>query len=91
MNTKWMVVKFIETKDYSVVIPTNWLVETQTNKLTISTVQYCKWPPHRVTSDDLQCAQDPQESWQQYKIQIVGGNKTYSRYLIKTFYIQNTY
>lgn len=74
---KWVVVIFSPKKDYSVV-PINWLVETETQQLSTSTIQYCYWPSIRVTSTDLKDAIDPEPSWRQYKIHVVGGNKTYS-------------
>ncbi|XP_022176724.1 uncharacterized protein LOC111038095 [Myzus persicae] len=74
---KWVVVIFSPKKDYSVV-PINWLVETETQKLSTSTIQFCYWPSIRVTSTDLQEAVSPDPSWNQYKIRVVGGNKTYS-------------
>jgi len=76
---KWVVAKFIDTKDYSV-LPINWLVENTTEKLITSTIKFCKWPPIRsVTSDDLKKAVKPKDSWTQYEIKILGGNKTYGK------------
>lgn len=49
---KWVVAKFTDTKDYSV-LPINWLLENNTEKLTTSTIKFCKCTPIRsVTSDD---------------------------------------
>lgn len=50
INTKWVVVKFVKTKDFSV-SPINWLVETNTNQLSTSIIKCCKWPQRRMTSD----------------------------------------
>lgn len=76
---KWVVAKFMDTKDFSV-LPINWLVETETEKLATSTIKFCKWPPIRsVNSDDLKKAMNPEESWIQYQIKILGGNKTYGK------------
>lgn len=72
---KWVVVKFIVGKDYSV-IPINWLIETDTDNLSNCSVKYCKWPPKRVTSDDLQLAEDPDNSWALSSIKVLDGNKT---------------
>jgi len=78
-SRKWVVVKFSDTKDYSV-LPVNWLVETETERLTTSNIKYCKWPPVRsVTSDDLKKAETPDESWVQYPIKVLGGNTTYGK------------
>lgn len=77
-SMKWVVAKFIVGKDFSV-LPINWLVETEVQKLETSTIRFCKWPPLRsVTSDDLKEAVNPEESWTKYEINIIGGNKTYS-------------
>lgn len=81
-SMKWVVVKFIEGKDYSVV-PVNWLVETNTNNMSNSSVKYCHWPPKRVTSDDIQFAEEPDETWSLYKIKILDGNKTYGKIIFK--------
>ncbi|KAF0750191.1 THAP-type domain-containing protein [Aphis craccivora] len=67
---------FSPAKDYSV-FPINWLIETETKQLSASTIQYCYWPSTRVTSTDLIDAIDPDQSWLQYKVRVVGGNKTY--------------
>lgn len=76
---KWVVAKFMDGKDYSV-LPINWLVETNKENLATSTIKFCKWPPVRsVNSDDLQKAAKPEESWIQYQIKVLGGNKTYSK------------
>lgn len=83
-SMKWVVVKFIEGKDFSV-IPINWLVETDADNMSMCSVKYCKWPPKRVTSDDLQFAEDPDESWSLYKIKILGGNKTYGKIICKLY------
>lgn len=78
-SKKWVVVKFTDTKDYSV-LPVNWLVETETEKLTTSNIQFCKWPPVRsVTSDDLKKADNPDESWLQYPIKVLGGKTIYGK------------
>ncbi|XP_015378533.1 PREDICTED: uncharacterized protein LOC107172749, partial [Diuraphis noxia] len=79
LKKKWVVVIFSPKKDYSVV-PINWLVETETQKLSTCTIGYCYWPSIRVTSTDLKAAVDPDQSWCQYKIRVVGGNKTYSNF-----------
>lgn len=74
---KWVVVIFSISKDYSV-IPINWLLETaEVDNLSNSSIKYCYWPPYRVTSIHLKEATDPDPSWQQYQIKVVGGNKTY--------------
>lgn len=76
---KWVVVKFTDTKDYSV-LPINWLVENETQKLATCTIKFCKWPPLRtVTSDDLKKPVKPEDSWIQYQIKVLGGNKTYGK------------
>jgi len=76
---KWVVVKFGDTRDYSV-LPINWLVETKTERLTTGNIKYCKWPPVRsVTSDDLKQADTPDESWAQYPVKVLGGNTTYGK------------
>jgi len=67
----------LDSKDYSVVVPTKWLVQDDTNNLSNSTVQFCFWPLGRVTSTDIHDALDPEPSWFKYGIKIVGGNKTY--------------
>jgi len=55
---KLVAVKFIDGKDYSV-IPTNWLVETDTeNNVSRCSVKYYKWPPKRATSGDLKLAEE---------------------------------
>eukprot|EP00102_Acyrthosiphon_pisum_P019148 XP_016656358.1 PREDICTED: uncharacterized protein LOC107882486 [Acyrthosiphon pisum] len=77
LKKKWVIVIFSPKKDYSVV-PINWLIETETEKLSTSTIQHCYWPPIRVTSTDIEDAENPDPSWCQYKIRVVGGNKTYS-------------
>lgn len=78
-SIKWVVAKFTDTKDYSV-LPINWLVENEKAKLTSSTIKFCKWPPIRtVTSDDLKKAEKPKDSWIRYQIKILGGNKTYGK------------
>ncbi|XP_022161905.1 uncharacterized protein LOC111027787 isoform X3 [Myzus persicae] len=66
-------------KDYSV-IPINWLLETDIDNVSSSSVKYCYWPPFRVTSIHLKEATDPDPSWQQYQIKVVGGNKTYGNF-----------
>lgn len=88
-SMKWVVVKFVEDgKDFSV-IPTNWLVETETDNLSRCSVKYCKWPPKRVvTSDDLKLAEDPDELWAQYKIKVVDDNKTYGK-IVHILYLNN--
>jgi hypothetical protein len=73
---KWVVVLFFMNKDYSF-IPINWLLETEIDNLSSSSVTYCYWPPFRVISIHLKEATDPDSSWQQYQINVVGGNKTY--------------
>jgi len=76
---KWVVAKFTDTKDFSV-LPVNWLVQNKTENLTTSTIKFCKWPPIRsVTSNDIKKADEPQDSWAQYQIKILGGNKTYGK------------
>lgn len=75
---KWVVVIFASSKDYSV-IPVNWLIETDIENLCSSTIKNCYWPPFRVTSVHLKDAIDPDPSWQQYQVKVVGGNKTYSK------------
>lgn len=76
---KWVVVKFIDTREFSV-LPTNWLVETDTEQLSNSTIKFCKWPTLRsITSDDLKEAKTPDGSWMQYKIKVIDGNKTYGK------------
>lgn len=78
-SRKWVVVKFTDTKDYSV-LPVNWLVETETDRLTASNIKCCIRPPVRyVTSVDLKKAQTPNESWAQYPITVLGGNTTYGK------------
>lgn len=89
-NVKWVVVKFIDAKDFSVV-PINWLIETDTDNLSMCSVKYCKWPPKRsVTSDDLQLAEDPGDSWTMYKIKVLDGNKTYGK-ILRRLYLNNVY
>lgn len=73
-----VVVKFIDSKDYSV-IPTNWSVETDTGNLSVCSVKFCKWPSKKVNSDDLQLADDPDGSRDRYKIKVLGGNKAYGK------------
>ncbi|XP_025207839.1 uncharacterized protein LOC112603482 [Melanaphis sacchari] len=86
-SMKWVVAKFIDTKDYSV-LPINWLVENETEKLITSTIKFCKWPPIRsVTSDDLNKAVKPKDSWTQYEIKILGGNKTHDNFS-KAWHVQ---
>jgi len=75
---KWVVVIFSLSKDFSVV-PINWLLETEVENLYSSTVKNCYWPPFRVTSIHLKEAIDPDPSWPQYQIKVVGGNKTYGK------------
>jgi len=75
---KWVIVIFTSSKDYSVV-PINWLLETEVENLYSSTIKNCYWPPFRVTSIHLKEAKDPEPSWQQYEIKVVGGNKTYGK------------
>lgn len=72
----WVIVVFDESKDYCVV-PTNWLIQNNTNNLLNKTVQLCYWPLGRVTSTEIQDASKPDESWYTYKIKVHGGNKTY--------------
>jgi len=86
-SLKWVVVKFIEGKDYSV-IPTNWLIETDTDNLSRCSVTYCKWPPKRVASDDLKLAEDPDDSWTLYKIKVLDGNKMYGN-VVHRLYLNN--
>lgn len=86
-SMKWVVVKFIDGKDFSV-IPTNWLVETDLENLSKCSVKYCKWPPIRVTSDDLKFAEDPDDSWKLYKIKVLDGNKTYGK-IVHRLYLNN--
>lgn len=74
---KWVVVTFSLSKDYSVV-PINWLIQTDTENLSTCTIKYCYWPPYRVTSHNIKDAENPDQSWQVYKIKVVDGNKTYS-------------
>lgn len=88
-SMKWVVVKFIDGKDFSV-IPINWLVETDLENLPKCSVKYCKWPPKRVTSDDLKLAEDPDESWTLYKIKVLDGNKTYGK-IVHRLYLNNLY
>ncbi|XP_050059764.1 uncharacterized protein LOC114132292 [Aphis gossypii] len=76
---KWVIVIFTSSKDYSVV-PINWLLETEVENLYSSTIKNCYWPPFRVTSVHLKEAKDPEPSWQQYQIKVVGGNKTYGNF-----------
>ncbi|XP_060857763.1 uncharacterized protein LOC132935284 [Metopolophium dirhodum] len=79
-SMKWVVAKFTGTKDYSV-LPINWLVVNENEKLATSTIKFCKWPPIRtVTSDDLKKAIKPNDTWSQYQIKILGGNKTYENF-----------
>ncbi|XP_060855058.1 uncharacterized protein LOC132932708 [Metopolophium dirhodum] len=75
-KVSWVIVVFLDSKDYSVV-PTKWLVQNDSNNLTNSTVRFCFWPLGRVSSTDIHDALDPEASWIQYSIKIVGGNKTY--------------
>jgi len=78
-SIKWVVVKFTDTKEFSV-LPVNWLVETETERLATSSIKFCKWPPIRsVISDDLKNAENPTESWTQYQIKVLGGNTTYGK------------
>ncbi|KAE9530085.1 hypothetical protein AGLY_011547 [Aphis glycines] len=78
---RWVVVIFTESNDYSV-IPVNWLVQSidlkeLSNKLiNVDSVQFCQWPPFKVTNIELLNAVDPDESWKQFKIKIVD-NKIY--------------
>jgi len=83
-SMKWVVVKFIEGNDYSV-IPINWLIETDSDNLSRC---YCKWPPKRVTSDDLKLAEDPDDSWAIYKVRVLDGNKTYGN-VVQRLYLNN--
>ncbi|CAI6345073.1 unnamed protein product [Macrosiphum euphorbiae] len=76
---KWVIVIFTSSKDYSVV-PINWLLETEVENLYSRTIKNCYWPPFRVTSSHLKEAKDPEPSWQQYQIKVVGGNKTYDNF-----------
>lgn len=73
---KWVVVLFLMSKDCSV-IPINWLLETKNDNLSNSSVKYCYWTPFKVTSNHLKEATNPDPSWQQYQIKIIGANKTY--------------
>lgn len=75
---KWVIVIFTVSKDYSVV-PINWLLETEVENLYSSNIKNCYWPPFRVTSIHLKEAKDPEPSWQQYEIKVIGGNKTYGK------------
>lgn len=76
IKVSWVIVVFVDSKDYSVV-PTKWLVQNDTNNLENSNVRLCKWPLGRVTSTDIHDALDPDPTWFEYGIKIVGGNKTY--------------
>lgn len=84
-----MVVIFTESNDYSV-IPVNWLIQSidlkeLSNKLiNVDSVQFCQWPPFKVTNIELLNAIDPDESWKLFKIKIVD-NKIYGRYLQNAF------
>jgi len=68
------------------VIPVNWLVqsinleELSNTLINVDSVQYCKWPPFKVTNIELLNAIDPDESWKLFKIKIVD-HKIYGRYL----------
>ncbi|CAI6366379.1 unnamed protein product [Macrosiphum euphorbiae] len=73
---RWVVAIFTDTKDFSVV-PINWLnLDFNLEDLTqsnISSVQYCRWPPIKVTSLELMNADDAEETWQSFKIKIMDG------------------
>ncbi|XP_025194037.1 uncharacterized protein LOC112593734 [Melanaphis sacchari] len=79
IKVSWVIVVFVDSKDYSVV-PTKWLVQNDTNNLENSNVRLCKWPLGRVTSTDIHDALDPDPTWFEYGIKIVGGNKTYDNF-----------
>ncbi|KAL4112270.1 hypothetical protein QTP88_016088 [Uroleucon formosanum] len=77
---KWVVVKFGDTTDFSV-LPKNLLVETKTERFTKGNVKYCKWPLVRsFTSDDLKRAETLDESWAQYPVKVLGDNTTYENF-----------
>ncbi|KAF0710305.1 Uncharacterized protein FWK35_00029950, partial [Aphis craccivora] len=73
---RWVIVMFTETNDYSVV-PVNWLILPTMLELTasnISVIEYCRWPPFNVTSIELQNADDPEDSWDSFKIKVLATN-----------------
>lgn len=79
---------FTETNDYSVV-PVNWLILPTMLELTVSNIsliEYCRWPPFNVTSVELQNADDPEDSWDSFKIKVLA-SKIYGRYLVISFKI----
>lgn len=76
----------MEAKDYSVV-PVNWLILPTTLELTslnTSIVEFCRWPPFNVTSVELTNADDPEDSWNLYKIKILTC-KIYGRYFVNSY------
>jgi len=58
-------------------VPINWLnLDFNLEDLTqynILSVQYCRWPPFKVTSLELMNADDAGETWQAFKIKIMDG------------------
>lgn len=71
---RWVIVFFVESNLYSVV-PLSWLdqshLKEDLNASNISSVQYCQWPPYKVTSTELMAAIDPSNVWESYKIKIM--------------------
>jgi len=75
IQVTWYVVWFPDLKEYSV-IPTNWIVENNDSQ---STAVFCKWPPYKVTSDHLKKAISPLQSWETYRVKVIGSNKVYGK------------
>ncbi|XP_025405611.1 uncharacterized protein LOC112679892 [Sipha flava] len=80
-SKRWVVVVFTDAKDFSIV-PVNWL-GLDLNQITLteynlSSIQYCRWPPFKVTSSELLKADNPDETWSLYKIKI--NNKIYANF-----------
>ncbi|KAL5239583.1 hypothetical protein ACI65C_006993 [Semiaphis heraclei] len=75
----WCVVWFPDLKEYSV-IPTNWIVENNDSQSSQSNAIFCKWPPYKITSDHLRKAISPLQSWETYRVKLVGANKAYDNF-----------
>ncbi|XP_060882095.1 uncharacterized protein LOC132953759 [Metopolophium dirhodum] len=75
-SKRWVVVISKESKDFSVV-PINWLkLDFNLEDLygsNISLVNYCQWPPFKVTSVELMKADDPDDTWKSFKVKILDG------------------
>lgn len=71
-----VVVIFTCSNEFSV-IPINWLSQNILEVSNILDIEYCEWLPFRVTSTELLKVDDPDETWNIYKIRILD-NKIYS-------------